>query len=170
MITNKVKDKWRLNNENTLLFCNSLVYMWFPPCSLIFWAISKWQLKQRILTLSWITNHRIIYYYTKHQPTFFVHFDHEFSIGEAVENLLASSLAGVVQQTEFWPANQKVTGLIPDQDTCLGCRPGMREATDECLSSSLSPSLPLFLKISEIYKKKKKLLTSAIPYNPLTPF
>ena len=25
---------------------------------------------------------------------------------------------------ECWPTNQRVTGLIPSQGTCLGCRPG----------------------------------------------
>ena len=34
------------------------------------------------------------------------------------------ALAGVVQWMECWPVNQKVTGLIPSQGTCLGCRPG----------------------------------------------
>ena len=33
------------------------------------------------------------------------------------------SLAGVAQWTECRPANQKVTGLIPSQGTCLGCGP-----------------------------------------------
>ena len=34
------------------------------------------------------------------------------------------TLAGVAQWIEHWPANQRVTGLIPSQGTCLGCRPG----------------------------------------------
>ena len=33
-------------------------------------------------------------------------------------------LAGVVQWNEHWTVNQRVTGLIPSQGTCLGCRPG----------------------------------------------
>ena len=33
-------------------------------------------------------------------------------------------LVGVAQRIECWPVNQKVTGLISNQDTCLGCRPG----------------------------------------------
>ena len=36
-------------------------------------------------------------------------------------NIIA--LAGVVQWTEHWPANQRVEGSIPSQDTCLGYRP-----------------------------------------------
>ena len=43
-------------------------------------------------------------------------------------------LAGVAQWTECWSANQRVTGSVPSQETCLGCRPGSplegtREAT-----------------------------------------
>ena len=33
------------------------------------------------------------------------------------------ALAGVAQWIECQPANQKVTGLIPSQGTCLGCGP-----------------------------------------------
>ena len=32
-------------------------------------------------------------------------------------------LAGVAQWIEHQPANQRVTGSIPSQGTCLGCRP-----------------------------------------------
>ena len=35
-------------------------------------------------------------------------------------------LAAMAQWIEHWPANQSVTGLIPSQGTCLGCRPGPR--------------------------------------------
>ena len=34
------------------------------------------------------------------------------------------SLAGVAQWIEHGPARQRAMGLIPSQDTCLGCRPG----------------------------------------------
>ena len=34
------------------------------------------------------------------------------------------ALAGVAQWIEHWPVNQRVTGSIPSQGTCLGCRPG----------------------------------------------
>ena len=34
------------------------------------------------------------------------------------------ALAAVAQWIEHWPANQRVTGSIPSQGTCLGCRPG----------------------------------------------
>ena len=33
-------------------------------------------------------------------------------------------LASVAQRIERQPANQRVAGLIPSQDMCLGCRPG----------------------------------------------
>ena len=35
-----------------------------------------------------------------------------------------NALADVAQWIEHWPVNQRVTGLIPSQGTCLGCRPG----------------------------------------------
>ena len=34
------------------------------------------------------------------------------------------ALVGAAQWTECRPANQRVTGLIPSQGTCLGCGPG----------------------------------------------
>ena len=34
------------------------------------------------------------------------------------------TLASVTQWIEHWPANQRVTSLIPSQGTCLGCGPG----------------------------------------------
>ena len=34
------------------------------------------------------------------------------------------ALAGVAQWTECRPANQRVSGSVPSQGTCLGCRPG----------------------------------------------
>ena len=37
---------------------------------------------------------------------------------------LKLALAGVAQWIECWPANQRVTGLIPSQGTCLGCGSG----------------------------------------------
>ena len=36
------------------------------------------------------------------------------------------TLAGVAQWIECRPANLRVAGSIPCQDTCLGCRPGPR--------------------------------------------
>ena len=41
------------------------------------------------------------------------------------------ALAVVAQWTEHWPVNQKVTGSIPSQGTCLGCRPGPQEGVSE---------------------------------------
>ena len=62
-------------------------------------------------------------------------------------------LAGVAQRSECWPVNQKVTGWIPSQGTCLGCGPGLQlgacdTLTHGCFSPSLPPSLPLSLKIN----------------------
>ena len=35
-----------------------------------------------------------------------------------------SALTGVAHWIEYWPVNQRITGSIPSQGTCLGCRPG----------------------------------------------
>ena len=56
----------------------------------------------------------------------------------------ASALAGVAQWTELWPANHRVTGLIPSQGTCLGCRPGPQQEAHE-RQSHIDVSLLLFL-------------------------
>ena len=72
------------------------------------------------------------------------------------------ALAGVAQWFECQPADQKVAGSIPNQGTCLGCRPGPQlvarkrqpinvSLARQCFSPSLFPSLPLSLNI----KKKK---------------
>ena len=37
---------------------------------------------------------------------------------------LSLALAGLAQWIELEPGNQRVTGLIPSQGTCLGCEPG----------------------------------------------
>ena len=36
------------------------------------------------------------------------------------------SPAGVAQYIGHWPVNKKVSGPIPAQNTCVGCRPGPR--------------------------------------------
>ena len=65
------------------------------------------------------------------------------------------------------PTKRKVTGSIPGQGTCLGCgfspwvRACERQSIDvslshPCFFPSLSPSLPLSLKINKILFKKKK--------------
>ena len=61
------------------------------------------------------------------------------------------ALAGMAQWIERWPANQRVTGSIPSQGTCVGCRPGPQcEGQPHIdVSLSLSPSLPLSLKINK---------------------
>ena len=62
------------------------------------------------------------------------------------------ALAGVAQWIECQPTNQRVTGSIPSQGTCLGCRPGPQQGAGKKqphidVSPSLSPSLLLSLKI-----------------------
>ena len=39
--------------------------------------------------------------------------------------------AGVAQWIECWPVNQKVTGSIPNQGTCLSCGPGPKLGAQE---------------------------------------
>ena len=64
------------------------------------------------------------------------------------------SLPGVAQWIERRPANQSITGSIPSQGTCLGCRPGPQQGSHERqphidVSPPLSSSLPLCLKIDK---------------------
>ena len=63
-----------------------------------------------------------------------------------------SALSGVAQWTECWPINQKVTGLIPGQGTCLGCRPGPQLRV--CKRQLVDVSLPLFLPSFPLSKNK----------------
>ena len=74
------------------------------------------------------------------------------------------ALAGVAQWIERQPANRQVTGSIPSQGTCLGCRPGPQLAECEkqlmsvslaCFSPSLSQSPPFSLKVNKIFEKKE---------------
>ena len=37
----------------------------------------------------------------------------------------------MAQWIEHWPANQRVAGSIPSQDTCLGCGPGPQVGAHE---------------------------------------
>ena len=53
------------------------------------------------------------------------------------------TLAGVAEWTECRPTNQSVTGLIPSQGTCLGCRPGPQLRVCE-RQTHTDVSLPLF--------------------------
>ena len=57
---------------------------------------------------------------------------------------LFNALAGVDQWIERQPANQRVTGSIPSQGTCLGCRPGPQWGTHE-RQPHMDVFLPLFL-------------------------
>ena len=53
------------------------------------------------------------------------------------------ALAGVAQWIERWPANQRVTSLIPSQGTSLGCGPGPQWGVHERqphIDASLPPS------------------------------
>ena len=69
-------------------------------------------------------------------------------------------MADVAWWIELRPANQRVASSIPGQGTCLVCGQGPQlgvcerqpvdvSLTYECFSSSLSPSLPLSLKINK---------------------
>ena len=62
--------------------------------------------------------------------------------GLSQKKLLA--LAGVAQWIERQPANQRVTGWIPSQGTCLGCRPGSWQGAHE-KQPHIDVSLLLFL-------------------------
>ena len=77
------------------------------------------------------------------------------------------ALAGVAQWIEHRHGNQRVASLIPNQGTCLGWGPGPwlgvceRQPVDvslthQCFSSSLSPSLPISLKINKTFFKNEK--------------
>ena len=72
----------------------------------------------------------------------------------------AKALAGVAQWIEHSPANQRVAGSIPSQGTGLGwgrvpSRRHTKESTTHwCFSPSLSPSLPLSLKVNKIKSLK----------------
>ena len=80
--------------------------------------------------------------------------------------LLYINVAHVAQLVGCHPTNQKFAGLIPSQDTCLGCMFGpqsghMQEATDQCFSLT---SVILFFYFSllsplcRISKRKKKFI------------
>ena len=55
-----------------------------------------------------------------------------------------TAMAGVAKWTECWPVTQRVTGSIPSQGTCLGCRPGPQWGAHE-RQPHIDVSLPLFL-------------------------
>ena len=54
------------------------------------------------------------------------------------------TLVGEAQWVERWPANQKVAGSIPSQDTFLGCRAGWAHARGRQLMFLLHIDVPLF--------------------------
>ena len=66
----------------------------------------------------------------------------------------------MAQWIEHQPANQRVAGLIPSQDTCLGCRPGPQVGARE-RQPHIDVSLRLFLlpflslKLNELKKIDK---------------
>ena len=70
------------------------------------------------------------------------------------------ALAGVIQWIKHRPGNRKVASSIPSQGTYLGCGRGPQlgvckrqqmgvSLAHQCSSPSLSPSLPLSLKINK---------------------
>ena len=79
---------------------------------------------------------------------------------ETVDSKSTSALAGVAQWIEHQPEKLRVSGSIPSQGTCLGCRlvpgwGGVQKATNLCFSLTLMfffLSLPSSLsKINKIY-------------------
>ena len=71
-----------------------------------------------------------------------------------------NALAGVAQWIEHQTPKQRVAGSITRQGTCLGCGLGPQQRAckrqPHTVVSSLSPSLPLSLKINNIFKEIKK--------------
>ena len=77
---------------------------------------------------------------------------HSFLAGQHVAWTATLALAGVAQWIEHWSVNQKATGSIPCQGTCLGCRPGPQSGA--CKSHLIDVSLlNLSLKINKIFLK-----------------
>ena len=73
----------------------------------------------------------------------------------------SSALAGWLSE---WSAGLQTKGLpvqfpvsAPDQVPSWGRARGNRSVTHQCFCASLSPSLPLSLKINKILKKKKRI-------------
>ena len=64
------------------------------------------------------------------------------------------ALAGVAQWIECQPVNQRVTGSIPGQGTCLGYGPGSQWGVHE-RQPHIDVSLPLFLPPSSSLKINK---------------
>ena len=64
--------------------------------------------------------------------------------GAAIKKQCCLALTDEAQWIEHWPVNQRVTGLIPSQGTCLGCGQGPPlGAWERQLHTDVS--LPLFL-------------------------
>ena len=67
---------------------------------------------------------------------------------------LHSALASVAQWIEHWPMNQRVTGLIPSQGTCLGYGPGPQWGVQWRDNHTLM-FLSLFFSLPSILSKNK---------------
>ena len=65
------------------------------------------------------------------------------------------ALAGVAQWIEHWPANQRVTSLVPSQGMCLGPRWGCARSNHTLMSFPLSFSIPSPLSKNKENLKKK---------------
>ena len=57
-------------------------------------------------------------------PDYLVRGTDPFSLRLSNKKMTKAALAGVAQWIERQPVNQRVTGLIPSQGTCLGYGPG----------------------------------------------
>ena len=64
------------------------------------------------------------------------------------------ALAGVAQWIEHQPANPRVTGSIPSQGTCLGCKPSPQQGAGK-RQPHIDVSLHLFLPPFPSLKIKK---------------
>ena len=73
-----------------------------------------------------------------------VGFYHRFFSGLKTLEMQLTALAGVAEWIECQPVNQRVTGLIPSQGTCLGCGPGPQLGVYN-RQPHVNVSLPLFL-------------------------
>ena len=62
----------------------------------------------------------------------------------ALKSMFIFALAGVAQWIEHWPVNQRVTGSVPSQGTCLGYAPGPQCGAHE-RQPHIDVSLHLFL-------------------------
>ena len=107
-------------------FSSSLIPQDFPP--LVFLSRYCTSLHFIVTTLKRCNSHVIQPTYFKCTIQWFLLYSelcnrpHNFRNFSSLQK--NSALTGVAQRIEHWPVNQMVTGSIPHQGTCLGCRAG----------------------------------------------